>query len=177
TRAFPVHAQVPIAPATSARPARTNAWPALVALLLVAALGGALAAYLLTRGDSSKPVAVPQPKVTTIVRTVTKPSGQTTTVEQPVTTAPAAGAPASGASGQALNDQGYAKMRAGDYSGALPLLQQAVRKLQGVGFPYEAYANYNLGYALLQLGQCSEAVPYLERAKQLEPQRPEPKQA
>jgi len=93
-----------------------------------------------------------------------------------VTTTPAAPA-ASGTSGQALNDQGYAKMRAGDFAGALPLLQQAVQKLQGVGFPYEAYANYKLGYALLQLGRCSEAVPYLQRAQQLEPERPEPKQA
>ena len=47
-------------------------------------------------------------------------------------------------------------MQAGDYAGALPLLQQAVAKLSGVGFPNEAYANYNLGYTLLQLGSCSE---------------------
>jgi tetratricopeptide (TPR) repeat protein len=68
-------------------------------------------------------------------------------------------------------------MQAGDYAGALPLLQQAVAKLSGVGFPNEAYANYNLGYTLLQLGSCSEAVPYLERAQQLEPHRHEPKDA
>ena len=65
----------------------------------------------------------------------------------------------------------------GDYAGALPLLQQAVAKLSGVGFPNEAYANYNLGYTLLQLGSCSEAVPYLVRAQQLEPKRHEPKDA
>jgi serine/threonine protein kinase len=191
TRAFPVAAPTPTAPtrlverddetgprAPQPRPARTNrAWPALVALLLLGAVGGSLAASLLTRGDdSSKPAAVPQPKVTTVVHTVTKPSGQTTTVQQPVTTTPAAPA-ASGTSGQALNDQGYAKMRAGDYAGALPLLQEAVQKLQGVGFPYEAYANYNLGYTLLQLGRCSEAVPYLQRAQELEPRRPEPRKA
>jgi Tfp pilus assembly protein PilF len=68
-------------------------------------------------------------------------------------------------------------MRAGDYAGALPLLQQAVAKLSGVGFPLEAYANYNLGYTLLQLGRCNTAVPYLERALQLEPQRHEPRDA
>jgi tetratricopeptide (TPR) repeat protein len=95
-----------------------------------------------------------------------------------VTTIPPA-PPAAGTSGHALNDQGYAKMRAGDYAGALPLLQQAVEKLGGTGpgDPYEGYANYNLGYTLLQLGRCDEAIPYLQRADELEPQRHEPKQA
>jgi dTDP-glucose 4,6-dehydratase len=32
----------------------------------------------------------------------------------------------------------------------------------------EAYTDYNLGYTLIQLGQCSAAVPYLERSKQLQ---------
>ena len=68
-------------------------------------------------------------------------------------------------------------MQAGDYGGALPLLRQAVAKLAGVGYPVEAYANYNLGYALLQLGQCGEAIRYLERAKKLEPERTEPREA
>ena len=68
-------------------------------------------------------------------------------------------------------------MQAGDYAGALPLLRQAVAKLNGVGYPTEAYANYNLGYTLLQLGSCGEAIPYLEQAEQLEPQRREPKDA
>jgi Flp pilus assembly protein TadD len=68
-------------------------------------------------------------------------------------------------------------MRAGDYAGALPLLQQAVAKLGGVGYPTEAYANYNLGYTLLQLGRCDEAVGYLKKARKLEPERSEPRAA
>jgi predicted Zn-dependent protease len=70
-------------------------------------------------------------------------------------------------------------MRSGDYAGALPLLQQAAQKLRGVGpsDPYEAYANYNLGYTLLQLNRCADAIPYLQRAQQLEPQRSEPGRA
>jgi len=174
TRGFPVAP----APARPVRQPRTSAWPGLLVLLVIGAIGGALAAYLLTRGNDHQAAPVPQPKATTVVRTVTQPSGQATTVTQQVTTTPAAPS-ASGTSGQALNDQGYAKMRAGDYAGALPLLQQSVAKLRGVGpsDPYEAYANYNLGYTLLQLGHCSEAVPYLQRAQQLEPQRSEPGKA
>ena len=146
-----------------------------LALLLAAAAAGAIAAAVLTSGGSG-------PRVVT--RTVTGPGG-TTTVQQPVTqstTAPAPPPPpppppSTGASGHALNDQGYARIQAGDYAGAVPLLQQAVQQLQGTGPAdlYEGYANYNLGYALYRLGRCSEAIPYLKRAEHLEPSRPEPR--
>ena len=53
---------------------------------------------------------------------------------------------AGGASGAALNNAGYLKMRAGDYAAALPLLQQAVQKLNGTGSLDEAYADYNLAF-------------------------------
>jgi Tfp pilus assembly protein PilF len=67
-------------------------------------------------------------------------------------------------------------MQQGNYASALPLLQQAVQALRGTGpsDPYEGYANYNLGYTLYKLGQCSQAVTYLQRAQQLEPDRSEP---
>jgi Tfp pilus assembly protein PilF len=74
-----------------------------------------------------------------------------------------------------LNDRAWGLMQQGRYSEALPLLQQAVPALAGVGpaDPAEGYANYNLGYTLMQLGNCSEAQTYLARAQELEPQRPE----
>ena len=83
-----------------------------------------------------------------------------------------------GLGGHTLNDRGYSLQQRGDYTGALPLLQQAVRKLTGTGpaDPYEGYADYNLGYPLYRLGRCSDAVTYLSRAEQLEPDRHEPKQ-
>jgi tRNA A-37 threonylcarbamoyl transferase component Bud32 len=158
-------------------------WPVLLTLLFVGALGGALAAGLLVRGDThgAATTAPPKPQVTTVVRTVTE-GGQTTTVREQVTTpaptsTPQPSSPLSALSGHQLNDQGYARIQARDYAGALPLLQAAVQKLSGVGpgDPYEAYANFNLGYTLLQLGRCGDAVPYLQHAKELEPQRrPEP---
>jgi Flp pilus assembly protein TadD len=66
-------------------------------------------------------------------------------------------------------------MQRGDFADALPLLQRAVPALAGAGpsDPYEAYANFNLGYTLVQLGRCNDAVPYLEHAKALEPDRHE----
>ena len=78
--------------------------------------------------------------------------------------------------GHALNDRGYSLIQQGNFAGAVTPLQQAVQALRGTGpsDPYEGYANYNLGYALYRLGRCREAVPYLRRAEQLEPSRPEP---
>ena len=66
-------------------------------------------------------------------------------------------------------------MQQGRYSAALPLLRRAVRGLRGAGpaDPVEGFANYNLGFTLLQLGSCSDARTYLERARGLEPQRSE----
>ena len=65
-------------------------------------------------------------------------------------------ATAAGLDGHTLNDRGYSLQQRGDYTGALPLLQQAVRRLNGTGpaDPYEGYANYNLGYTLYRLGRC-----------------------
>src|SRR2546421_507171 len=53
---------------------------------------------------------------------------------------------------------------------AIGPLRQAGADLRGAGpaDPYEAYANYNLGYALLQVGDCADALPPLEVANRLE---------
>jgi serine/threonine protein kinase len=156
-------------------------WPLLAALLAAGIAAGVAAAYFLTRDDGKGTQPAPQPKATTVLRTVTKPSGQTTTVVQETTTTPplTSSSPPTAGGGHSLNDAGYKKMQAGDYAGAVPLLQQAVQKLSGTGprDPYEAFANYNLGYSLLQLNRCGEAIPYLQKADSLEPWRHEPRKA
>src|SRR5262249_50203673 len=144
---------------------RTSAaWPLLAALLVAGAIVGALLAYFLTRDNAS-------PTVVTHMQTVTT-QGQVTTVERSVTattsptTTPAS--PPSGQSGVALNNAGYVKMQAGDYTGALPLLEQAVRKLDGTGALDEAYAKYNLAYTRYQLGNCDGVLDLLDQAEAIE---------
>lgn len=142
-----------------------GAWPLLAALLILGAVGGAMLAYFLTRGAGGSGA----PTIITRTQRVTT-QGQVTTVEKPVTvtTAPAAGAPSAQPSGESLNDAGYAKMQAGDYTGALPLLERAVQKLQNTGKLYEAYASYNLAFTRFQLGNCTGVLDLLDRAESIE---------
>jgi len=117
------------------------------------------------------------------VRTVTQPG---TTIEQTVTapapppatvTAPAALPTTTGSvpntSGSALNAEGYARMKAGDYQGALPLLQQAVRQLSGTSTLDEAYADYNLAYTQYELGQCPNVLSLLDHSQAIQGHRTE----
>jgi tetratricopeptide (TPR) repeat protein len=147
-------------------------WPA-AALLALAAIGGGAAAALLGGGNQQ---AQPQ-RPTVSVKTVTQPGTTVVTTAAapaapPTTATTAAAAPASDP--HALNDQAYTLMKQGNYAAALPLLQQAVQALEGqTGDIYTAYANYNLGVTLMNLGQCGEAIPYLETSRSLQPKRHE----
>jgi len=153
----------------------SSAWPLLIALIVAGAVAGALLAYFLTRGGSSSPPA--PTTIITHVQTVTT-QGQVTTVERPVTvtTSPTSRPPAtssappapSGQSGVDLNNAGYAKMQAGDYARALPLLEAAVQKLDGTGVLDEAYAKYNLAYTRYHLGNCDGVLDLLDQAEAIE---------
>ena len=151
-------------------PARrsTSVWPLLIGLLALGAVAGGLLAYFLTRDNGSTPTPT---TVVTHVQTVTT-QGEVTTVERSVTVTTAAAtttaSPPSGATGEQLNDAGYAKMQQGDYAAALPLLEQAVSKLDGTGKLYEAYAKYNLAYTRYQLGNCDGVLDLLDQAEAIE---------
>jgi serine/threonine-protein kinase len=180
------------APPPVAAPVRHRRSPArgaaLIALLVAAAVAGAIIATVVGNGGGKKSAAHPKRPAPTHTRpapkqhatTTAAPSVSTPSVSTPTATAPAptASVPVSG-DAHSLNDRGYALIGQGDYNGALPLLQSAVQKLHGAGpgDVYEGYANYNLGYALLQLGRCHEATGYLQRAVALEPSRSEPRSA
>jgi eukaryotic-like serine/threonine-protein kinase len=162
---------------------RRGGWwiPLLVAALVV---GGVALAYLATRdegGGTATPTTAPAPPPRTFVKTVTQ---EAQTVERtvteaapppPTTQAAATTTPATGGSqsGASLNDAGFAKMRAGDYAGALPLLEAAVQKLQGTGSLPEAYADYNLAYTRFALGRCDGVTDLLESSKRIQGERSE----
>jgi serine/threonine-protein kinase len=134
---------------------------ALILGVIAVTLAGIAAALIATRGGDN-------PKV--LVRTVTRPG---TTVERTVTTAPPTSQPKPAANGADLNNEGFAKMRAGDYGGALPLLEQAVDRLRGTGSLDEAYADYNLAYTRLALGSCDGVRTLLDDSQRIQGHRKE----
>jgi tetratricopeptide (TPR) repeat protein len=177
-------APLPIEPTRTAPPgppSRTRLGPVGVALTILAlALLGGLVAYALTRDDDEPQTQQPQGR--TVVRTlVTTAPGTTERVtvttqaeeqsaeEQPTAAPP----PQGGADGVELTDQSTALLNEGRYEEALPVAQRALAALQGSGELYEAYANYNVGKALLGLGRCAEAIPYFDRSEQIQGEREE----
>ena len=156
-------------PAATAQP-RHRARRLLVLTALAAAAAAGLAAGLLLFGGNER-VRTLTLRGKVVHETVTSPAPPPPPAPSPPP-APAAGPPPSVAGDpHALNDRGYSLMQQRQWSSALPLLEAAVRGLAGTGpsDPYEAYANYNLGYTLVELGRCSQATAYLDRADHLEP--------
>jgi eukaryotic-like serine/threonine-protein kinase len=171
------------APAPPPPPSRPSAAPVAAAfagvlLLMVVGVGAAL---VLFRDDPPPPAATAERPPTTQPAT-TEPPPPTTTVGQE-TTAPAEAAPASVVSVEQaveLNDEGFALMGQERWGEALPLLARAVPALRGTysgDFPYEAWAQYNLGRTLVELGRCDRAVPHLERSRDLQGNHPDIKDA
>ena len=78
--------------------------------------------------------------------------------------------------GAALNDEGFRLMGAGDYDGAVPVLQEAVNS-----FPPDtdnltyAYALFNLGKSLRLAGRPDEAIPILKQRLKIKNQTDEVK--
>jgi serine/threonine protein kinase len=70
--------------------------------------------------------------------------------------------------GRTLNDVAFALIGAHDYARAVPFARKAIRQ-SGAGTLTHAYATFNLGLALLQLGRCHESLPFLRHALELEP--------
>jgi predicted Ser/Thr protein kinase len=75
------------------------------------------------------------------------------------------------ADGAALNDAGFARMQAGDYEGALPVLERAVDALRGSGTLTEAYARYNLAFTRFALGECTGVLTPLDRSEAIQGHR------
>lgn len=163
------------------------------ALLGLLALGGGLAVAGVFDDD-------PEPQARTVVqertitsdnRTVTR--DVTTTVEAeppppsppppspppstPPPSSPPASPPPASASGTQLTDQATSLLQQGRWQEAEAVARQAVAKLNGSGELYEAYANYNLGRALVEQGRCDEAFPHLDKSEQIQGSRREIREA
>jgi serine/threonine-protein kinase len=140
----------------------------LLGLLALGAIAGGIVAAVLAGGDGGG-------QARTVVKTVTT-QGATKTV-QVTTTAPApttaATSPPSAESGAALNDRGFALMQAGDYANALPILEQALAKLDGTGSLTEAYTDYNVAFTRLQLGRCDGVIELLDESESIQGHRKE----
>jgi hypothetical protein len=147
-------------------PAGRRWWPLALLTLLVA--GGISAAVLATRGHGTGTTGAVAPR--TIVRTITEPGA---TVHDTVTATASTAQSSPTSSGADLNNAGFAKMQAGDFAGALPLLEQAVQKLNGTGSPDEAYADFNLAYTRFALGDCTDVLSLLDRSEAIQGHRPE----
>jgi eukaryotic-like serine/threonine-protein kinase len=144
-------------------------WLPLALGVALLAAGGIVAAVLLG-GGANEPASAPAIRtVTAQGKTVTVTTRATTAATAPTTAPPAS----SSSSGAALNDAGWQRMKAGDYAGARPLLEQAVQKLQGTGSLAEAYADYNLAFTRLSLGSCDGVLELLDRSEAVQGYRSE----
>ena len=142
--------------ASSVGPRRPRGTLAAVVATGVLAVGF-VAAALLASGDD--PGGAPASR---------EPQGASTTSESGATEA---SAPA--VDGAALNDEGFARLQAGDYAGALPLLRAAVVALNGTNVLTEAYASYNLAFARFATGRCDGVVGLLDRSERIQGKRKE----
>ena len=172
----------PVAP-PPARRASAAPLAALVAGVMLLTIVGIGAALLLTRDDPAPPAANTQTGPATQPTTTTAPP-PTTTVAQSAPPPTATPTPAANAvsveQAAELNDEAFQLMQDNRWREALPLLERAVPALRGTysdDFRYEAYAEYNLGRTLVELARCPDAVPHLERSRELQGNRREIKEA
>jgi serine/threonine protein kinase len=148
--------------------------PLLLAALVAALVAGLLVAAMLTSQDDNNPAAPPTqgPVTVTVEETV-----GTTVVTTVVTTTPEA------PSGQVsldeavqLTDEATQLLGEERWEEALRTQRRALDALEDTysdDFRYEAYAAYNMGKALAELGRCEQALRYLDRSEELQGQRDE----
>jgi tetratricopeptide (TPR) repeat protein len=168
----------PPAHETASRRRGRSPVPLVAGILLAGLTAGILVAAVTTGGED--PQGATEPEQVTITQVETR---EGTTVEEVVTTtvqAPAAAPENEGEGGGggvsvteavALTDEATAQLEEGDWEEALRLMEQALPPLQGTysdDFRYEAYAEYNIGKALAELGRCDEALRHLERSENLQ---------
>jgi serine/threonine protein kinase len=175
----------PPTPPPVSSPGRRSAAPvaALVAGVLLLTVVGVGAALVLSRDDPPPPTAAAERTAPTQETTGPPPSTTVGETNEPTAPPPRQPAPANAVSVEQavdLNDEGFSLMEQERWQEALPLLERAVPALRGTysrDFPYEAWAEYNLGRTFLELGRCDRAVPHLERSRDLQGNHPDIREA
>jgi Protein kinase domain len=151
--------------------------PAIVGLLAAAALVGALLAPALVDGGEESSGATTAPVTTQAPATDPEPPAPPPPPPPPPPPTPTPPPTPATESPVALTDRATELMRQGRFGEALPIAQQALAALQGSGQLYEAYANYDVGRSLIELGRCEEGVPYIEASRRIQGSRAEFREA
>ncbi len=151
--------------------------PAIVAVLASLAIVGALLAAAMAGGDDKQTSVVTRQGERVTVTETTEPPPPPPPPPSTASPPPPPPPAPSGASGKQLTDRSTELMRAGRFAEALPIAQQALAKLQGTGDLYEAYANYNVGRSLIELGRCDEGLPHIDASQRIQGSRSEFRQA
>jgi eukaryotic-like serine/threonine-protein kinase len=169
-------------PSTAGPPSRgpSNRALAIGAATLLAA-GAVLAGLLATAldDDSSREARTTttqetQPPTTTQETTTqTTETTETTETETTETETTETETSTSIAEAEALNDEGWKLIQAGDFAGASPLVEEALRTLQGTGRRSEAFTSYNVAYTRFALGSCDGVLSLLDRSEAIQGQRTE----
>jgi hypothetical protein len=150
-----------------------------VAGLLAALVAGITAAALSTGGTDPENKPANKPDQVTITDRETLPG--TTVVDTITAPAPTPESPPPTGTvtideAVALTDQATGHLGSGDWASAWQTVKPALAPLEGSyrdDFRYEAYANYNAGKALAELGRCEKALAYLDRSEALQGSRSE----
>jgi eukaryotic-like serine/threonine-protein kinase len=175
-------AAVPYSGNRARRERRRSIVPVLLGSLALAGLAtGGLVAAVMTRNDDPGPSVVTE----NVTRTQggTRVTTEVTVTEQAPTTAPATATAGDGGGklsddeAKELTDEATALIRQGDYTSALPLAERAYKSLRGSGDIYEAYAAYNAGKSLIELGDCKKGLKYLDASEAIQGSRSEIREA
>jgi tetratricopeptide (TPR) repeat protein/predicted Ser/Thr protein kinase len=165
------HGAPPPRPAPAGRaPRRPGGLVLILAVALIALAAAAIVGAVLSGGDDGSPSGANTPAAPAKKQPAEKKKEPKAKEEKPKKDeeqAPSSGEESTSydpARGAQLNAEGFDLMNQGDYDGAIPILQQAVKS-----FPPDtsdlnyAYALFNLGKSLRLAGRYDEAIQVLEQ--------------
>jgi serine/threonine protein kinase len=173
TRLLPAAPPSPIRRGPPARGRPPWAIPLLLAALVAALVAGLVVAVLTSRDDTNTTAPPTQGPVTV---TTEETVGTTVVTTVVTTTAKAPSGQVSLDEAVQLTDEATQLLEEERWEDALRTQRRALNALEDTyadDFRYEAYAAYNMGKALAELGRCQQALRYLDRSEELQGQRDE----